>query len=231
MRTDRNIAFKLRLSGKSYSEIQKTLSVPKSTLSGWFSGLVLSVEKREALAKRAHKKSIAGLLKRNRNQTFLARQRAEFIRQEAAKEIRNFDSNDLLLSGAMLYWAEGYKRVKVVYGREVTNHPVSLTNSDPLLVRLFLRFLREYCLVPNEKIKAGVRIFPHQNEQEILKYWREVTKILPQNFGKVYRGISKSSQGKRPYNQLVHGVIQVVVADTKLFHRIMGYIEGFKKLV
>ena len=51
------------------------------------------------------------------------------------------------------------------------------------------------------------------------------------NFHKTYYGVSKSSLGKRPFNQLPHGVIQIVVADTILFHRIMGYIEGIKEIM
>lgn len=231
MRTDRQVALRLRLNGKSYSDIGKILGVPKSTLSDWFSSLVISQEAREKIEKKARKNSLEGLLRRNRNQTFLARKRVEDIRKKASEEIDNLSNENLFLSGVMLYWAEGYKRPKIRNGRELTNHPVSLTNSDPYLVKLFLRFLRECCNVPENKIKAGIRIFQHHNKKVLQNFWQRETNILPQNFHKVYYGVSKSSMGKRPFNQFPYGVIQIIVADTNLFHRIMGYIEGFKKLV
>lgn len=231
MRTDKEKALKLRLGGKSYTEIRKTLGVPKSTLSGWFSGLVLSEKSRTAIMQKARKKSTEALILRNIKQTTLAIIRAAGIRKEAAGKIRNIPKDELLFLGIALYWAEGYKRPIVFKGREVTHHPVSLTNSDPHLIKAFLKFLREYCEVPNYRIKASIRIFEHHNEQTLLAYWQKVTDIPSANFKKTYYGISKSSMGKRPFNKLPHGTIQIVVADTNLFHKIMGYIEGIKKLV
>jgi|SRR3989338_723284 len=231
MRKDKNTALSLRLRGKSYSEIYRTIGVPKSTLSGWLSGVVLSSKLRERIERRAYHKSIAGLIKRNKNQTLLAKKRALETRHRAASELKELSKSELLHLGIALYWAEGYKRLLVRNGRELTHHVVSLTNSDPTLVKLFLKFLREYCAVPEKKIKASIRIFQHQNEKELLNFWQKETEIPIENFKKTYYGISKSSLGKRPYNRLPYGTIQIVVADTALFHRIMGYIEGLKKLV
>ena len=133
------------------------------------------------------------------------------------------------MAGVSLYWAEGYKRPVIRNGRELTHHVVSLTNSDPQLINLFLRFLREICNMPEEKIYANLRIFEHQNEINLLNYWSGLTKIPKQRFDKVYKGISKSSLGKKPFNSLPHGTIQIRVGDTKLFHRIIGWIDGMKK--
>lgn len=229
MRSDKEKALKLRLSGKSYNEINKLLSVPKSTLSGWFSNLELSDEAKKKIFKRTRRKSFEGLLKRNKNQRTLAIKRKISIQSESAKEIRNINKDNLLILGAALYWAEGYKRPIVKNGRELTHHPVSLTNSDPDLIRIYLRFLREVCDVPEDRISADIRIFEHQNPNNLINYWRKITGIKKEKFGKVYYGVSKSSLGKRPFNRLQYGTIQIRVNDTKLFHRIMGLIEGIKK--
>lgn len=231
MRKDREIALKLRLGGKSYGEINKILSVPKSTLSGWFSNLVLSDKLRERIKTRTRKKSIAGLIKRNKAQTTLAIARSLNNRRKAAAEIKPLSQGDLLVMGAALYWAEGYKRLMRRNGKEVTHHALSLTNSDPYLIKAFLLFLRRICKVPEEKIKANLRIYEHQNDHFLQDYWQKETGILPQNFQRIYTGVSRSSMGRRPFNRLPYGVIQIRVADTNLFHRIMGYIEGLKKLV
>ena len=231
MRKEKEQAIKLRLSGKSYSQISAELSLPKSTLSGWLGKIVLSDDARHKINKRSREGSRLGLLRRNKNQTHLAQERARVGRETASQEIPPLSRRDILVIGTALYWAEGYKRPVRVRGREVTSHVVSLTNSDPALVKLFLRFLREAGHVPDQKIKAGLPLFKHQNESFMRRFWEGETGIPSVNFGKTYYGISISSMGKRPFNQLPHGIIQIVVADTKLFYRIMGYIDGLKKLV
>src|SRR3989338_3307793 len=228
MRNDRQQSLKLRLSGRSYAEIKNMLGVPKSTLSGWFSGLELSKSAKEKILRRARAKSLAGLLKRNINQTMLARRRRDEIRNTAKAEFKHINKQDLFITGVSLYWAEGYKRPVVKNGRELTHHTVSLTNSDPKLIGLFLRFLIEICQVPEEKIAANLRIFKHQNAEMLLDFWSKLTTIPRSRFDKVYTGVSKSSLGKKPYNSLPYGTIQIRVNDTKLFHRIMGWIDGMK---
>lgn len=178
---------------------------------------------------RAHKKSVAALMKHNKMQTTLAVKRKLEIVNTAKREIRLLTKDSIFFIGTALYWAEGYKRPQLRNGKEITSHSVSFTNSDPGIVLMFLRFLREVCEVPNEKIKADVRIYQHLNTDQALEYWSGLTRIESENFGKVYYGVSKSSLGKRPYNRLPFGTIQIRVNDTKLFHRVMGWIEGLKK--
>ena len=108
MRTDKSLAVKMRLQGKSYGQIQALLSgVSKSTLSLWLSNLVMSDTARKKIAIRTRERSLAGLLKRNKNQTYLANKRKEETRETAKAEIENFSNKDLFLIGIALYWAEG----------------------------------------------------------------------------------------------------------------------------
>jgi len=122
-------------------------------------------------------------------------------RTEGRKEISTLTKEELKLIGA-LYWAEGYKRPLIRNGKEVTYHPIALTNSDQNLVMIFLRFLREVCLVKDEKIMADIRIYEHMSEENLIKFWCGVTRLPQKNFSKVYYGVSKSSMGKRPFNRL-----------------------------
>ncbi len=229
MKIKREQALKLRLGGKSYTEIQRAIGVSKSTLSGWLAQVILSAKLKQEIEARARPKSLAGLLKHNRGQTIKAKSRMLETRRQAAIEIKMLTQKDLLLIGAALYWAEGYKRSKIKNDKEITNHPVSLTNSDPKLVQIFLRFLREYCRVPEESIRADIRIYEHQNAEYLLDYWSSITRIRKEKFGKLYYGISKSSMGKRPFNRLPYGTIQIRVNNTPLFHQIMGWIAGIEK--
>ncbi len=230
MRADKHLALKLRLRGKSYSEIQKTLGTPKSTLSAWLSNVTLSENAAQRINNRALARSRIGLLRRNKNQKKLAIERKLARISEASKEINNLTKKELLILGTALYWAEGYKRVIIRKGQERTCHPVSLTNSDPYLVKCFMKFLREICATPEAKIKADIRIYNHLNENKLLEFWSKTTGIPRERFGKTYYGVSKSSQGKKPFNILPFGTIQIRVNSTELFHRIMGWIEGVKQI-
>jgi len=229
MRTDKTRAIKLRLSGQSYKQISDKLQIPKSTLSGWFSLLSLSPTARKKIEQRGYKKAITALVKRNKQQTIFAFKRAHTIQAQAASEINKLSSRELLIVGAVLYWAEGYKRLIIRNGKERTHHVVSLTNSDPALVKIFIRFLKEICLVPPQDIRISIRMFENQNEKNIRAYWLAVTGMPKSNFGKIYKGISISSQRKKPFNRLPYGIVQVIVQKTVLFHRILGHIEGIKK--
>lgn len=226
MRNDKFKAYKLRIQGKSYNEINKLLAIPKSTLSGWFSELVLPQEAQDRLKKRVYNKSIQTLIERNRAQTHLAEKRSRLIRQNSKLEIGRINKRDLLVFGVALYWAEGYKRPKIKDNKVKTYHPVSLTNSDPILIKLFLSFLRETCQVPENRIKASIRIFEHQNEGYLMDFWQRTTQIDNSRFGKVYKTMSIPSQRKKSFNTLPYGTIQIIVSDTKLYHKIMGWIEG-----
>lgn len=228
MRKDREQALKLRLKGASYNEITSVLNIPKSTLSTWFAHLQLSSEAQEKLKLKAYLPSRDALIRRNKRQTKDAILRAKTIRSLSRMQIRPLTHDTLFMIGISLYWAEGYKLSAKRQGRELTSHPVSLSNSDPVLIKIFIRFLKEICLVNESRIKAELRIYEHLNEKQLLCYWQEITGLPSENFHKTYYGVSKSSQGKRPFNRLPNGTICIRVCDTRLFHTIMGWIEGLK---
>lgn len=214
------------MAGKSYTEIHRFLKVPKSTLSAWFSTLEIPPEAQARINKRAYEKSVLSLLKRNREQTVIAQARAKSTRELAIKDIGVLSKRDILIAGIALYWAEGHKRPIFVNGKIKTHHPVSLTSSDPKLIALFAKFLREVCEVKDEKISVGLRFFEHQDPAYLLDFWQKIVKLPPDRFQKVIQTKSISSKGVRPYNTLPYGIIQIRVGDTPLFHKIMGWIDG-----
>jgi len=229
MRSDKFKAYKLRIAGRSYNEISQLLKVPKSTLSGWFANLKLSEEALERLKNRVHIASLHGLIARNKNQTTLAETRSREMQNRGTELIKNIDKRDLLIIGTALYWAEGYKRPVVIGGRTRTSHRVSLTNSDPDLICIFLQFLREICKVPNEKITIWIRYFEHQDSTYLLNFWQKKCNISYSNFRKTLQTVSISSQRKKSYNSLPFGVAQISVNNTNLYHKIMGMISGIAK--
>ncbi|MDO8496515.1 MAG: hypothetical protein Q7S43_03605 [bacterium] len=217
------------MAGRSYNEITRLLNVPKSTLSGWFTALELSKEATKRLKDRVHAASLRGLLARNKNQTALAQARSKEMHDEGKSLIKDISKRDLLIIGTALYWAEGYKRPVVIKGRVITSHRVSLTNSDPDLIYIFLKFLREVYQVPDEQITIWIRYFEYQDPVYLLDFWQKKCNIPYSNFRNTLQTISISSQRKKSYNSLPFGVAQISVNSTNLYHKIMGMISGVAK--
>lgn len=229
MRSDKFKAYKLRMAGRSYNEISRLLRVPKSTLSGWFTDLELPEKATKRLKDRVDAASIRGLIARNKNQTILAEARSKEMHAGGTKLIKNISKRDLLIIGTALYWAAGYKRPVVIKGKTRTSHRVSLTNSDPDLICIFLQFLRETCKVPDDKITIWIRYFEHQDQTYLLDFWQKKCNIPYSNFRKTLQTVSISSQRKKSYNSLPFGVAQISVNSTNLYHKIMGLISGIAK--
>lgn len=230
MRPERAKAIESRKKGMSYSQIEKLLGIPRSTLSGWLSNLPISAEASMRISKRGRAISTAALVKRNKQQTIDAENRARSARHRSRANIGVISRRELLLLGVALYWAEGFKRANRRNGRSVTYHAVSFTNSDPGIIAVFVRFLREICAVDDRKIYLSLRIFPGQGEDQIKGYWSRVTGLPLSQFRKTYRGISISSSRKRPFNRLENGTLRIAVGDTLLFHKILGCIDALSAI-
>ena len=78
------------------------------------------------------------------------------------EQIKN--SKDLLLFFTVLglYLGEGSKK---------GSHQVALGNTDPRILKTFLRFLREVCEVNEQKIFAELNVFDDINIKEAINYW------------------------------------------------------------
>ncbi|MDO8561754.1 MAG: hypothetical protein Q7S05_02920 [bacterium] len=228
---ERETAFRLRMTGHSYNEICARLSIPKSTLRTWFSDLVLSDYANARLKARIHEGSYKGLLKRSKMQTHLARKRAMAARGIGELQIPKISTENLKLIGAALYWAEGYKRLKVKDGKERMSHTISFVNADADMVRIFLKFLKEILLIPDEKIRLCMRLYEHINEGAALRFWMGATRFPKENFHKSTYLTSLSSKHRKPFNRLPHGTLQIEVCNTSKFHYLLGLIDGVKKQI
>ena len=228
MNTVRDSAFRLRVAGHSYNEIKKALKIPKSTLSGWFKHVVLSDNAKVRLALRTRLGS-AVLIKRNKMQTHRAQQRARAAQLEGMSRVHQFQGHELLLLGAALYWAEGYKRLMIRDGKERMGHVISFLNADSQMISVFVNFLYQCLDVPPEKIRLTMRLYPHINESEARRYWMRATGLPSICFQRTTMMVSSASKGKRPFNRLPFGTLQVAVNDTRKFHNLLGLIEGVKE--
>jgi hypothetical protein len=97
------------------------------------------------------------------------------------------------------------------------------------MIKLILKFFYKICDVKKEKIV--VQVIAHRNI-EILKaveYWESITGVPKEQFIKTYQSKRIGAKGKRN-NTLTYGTVHIRINSVKLFFRIIGWIEGFKKM-
>jgi hypothetical protein len=119
----------------------------------------------------------------------------------------------------MLYWAEGSKARNVV----------ALSNSDPELVRLFLRFLREGFCVADADVAVRCHLFADHivRQQEIESFWLNALRLPRTSLRKsIVNVYSKYSKRKR-VGRLPYGTCRLSVHSTAIVQHIYGAIQEY----
>ncbi len=132
---------------------------------------------------------------------------------------KNPGSRYLLGMGLGLWWGEGYKK---------NRYAVRLGNTDPELIRMFIKFLKEVCGVLPEKIRFGLQIFNDVDEKEALNYWINKLKVTKRSFfPKVV--VSKSVNKGSYKNKAKYGVCTVYVSNVKLKSALDNLLEQYEQ--
>lgn len=129
------------------------------------------------------------------------------------RSIRSQDDAKLLGMGLGLYWGEGTKS---------NVHSVRLGNTDPELLKVFMRFLIRLFNVKSTDMRFGLQIFTDINPQTALRYWTRELGVKPSQFYKITVTISGSLgtyRKKSPY-----GVVTVHYHNKKLRDIIVGML-------
>ena len=213
-------AIQLRKAGSTYSEILRSVPVAKSTISLWLRSVGLSVAQRQKLTQKKLEAAKRGGEARKRHRIQLT----ERILREAAKEVGKITPRELWLIGAMLYWAEGSKEKEGNYGVGV-----QFTNSDPHMVKLFLKWLTDVCKVPKGEIYFD--IFIHENSknsvEQVKKYWSSATNFSEHHFPHLYFKRNKVKTNRKNVGESYFGLVKVRVRASSILNRkIAGWTRG-----
>jgi len=220
MRQDKQKAISLRKRGKSYNEIAKILNVSKGTLSLWLRDIKMPPEIEKKFWDEARKKWARSITEFNKKQAEAARKRTEESQKIAAKDIGRLSKRELLLVGAALYWAEGYKKARWV---------IQFSNSDPVMIKFMMRFFKKICNIQKEKIRALVQIHPNVTSEKAINYWSKISGIPKTYFSKSYSRLTPSSKQRRPPNTLPYGTLRISIHNVKTVNRLKGWISGLGK--
>ncbi|MFY9462618.1 MAG: hypothetical protein WAP52_00320 [Candidatus Sungiibacteriota bacterium] len=205
----------LRSRGASLNELALRFRIPKSTIRYWCRDIVLSDEQQRHLFQ---KQKLGGIFaaERIRQKRIQITQR---LRSEGMDEIGRMSSRELLLVGAALYWAEGYRKGDGEFG---------FVNSDPEMIRLVIRWLTDACEISKKDIHLRVCInIAHKGRlARIHEFWSQTTGVPRGQFSSptLIKVVSK----KRYLNNDVYfGTLRIKVRrSTNLRRKVMGWIAG-----
>jgi hypothetical protein len=170
----------LRKTGYSVPEIQRIVLRGKTTVFNYVRNIKLSHKYQEIL----NKKKRSGSANRKLKNLDIAK--------VAAQKILNGPHREMAIIIAMLYWAEGTKRV------------CSFINSDGKMIAVYLRVLREVLDLSYKDVNIIMRIFDGMDRDKCLEYWSAVTGIHKRYF--IVRFNDGGTKCKVPY-----GMLRIVV--------------------
>lgn len=128
------------------------------------------------------------------------------------------DEKLLLGIGVGIYLGEGNK---------VTKHSLRIANTDPFILKLFLKFLSDICRFKKSRISYSIICFHDTDPQEARLFWTHQLKISTEKFGKITQ---IPTQGKGTYkNKSQFGVCIVQANNMKLVQWLRSYIEEIKE--
>lgn len=208
----------LRKKGYSINQITKYTGFSKASVSTWVRDVVLTKAQLNKLSLRG--RSVESIEKRRLNRLANELIKRRLIIDTAKKDFKNISLEELKLIGIILYLGEGSKTKKGT---------VAVANSDPTVIKIMLRFLKETCNVPEHKLRGQIHTFAHADVIKTERYWSKLTGIPRKQFYKTYIKPSSASLQKR--KTLPFGTFDLSVNDTKLLLTILGWIEKIKELI
>lgn len=175
---DREKALALRKKEMSYSQIKKILGVSKSTLSLWLRDHPLSKERIRELRDCNERR-----IERFRETMRQKRQRRLDKTYKVQKKLLlPLNNREFFIAGLLLYWGEGGKTQKDV---------LTISNSDPAIIKFFIRWLNRNLRVPKNKMRAYLHLYNDMDINKEIDFWSKRIKIPLSQFSKPY--IKKTS--------------------------------------
>ncbi len=116
---------------------------------------------------------------------------------------------------SFLYWGEGNK----------TGYRIGFTNSDPDMIRTFIRLFRQSFILNESKFRALIHIHEYHNESEIKNYWSRITNIPISQFTKSYLKPHTGKNIRLGYK----GTLRITYSDTRIVDELKAVYNELAK--
>jgi hypothetical protein len=218
----REQAVMLRRQGRSRSQIQQILGgISNSTLNQILQGEPLPPERTGPRYEESRRRAAEGV------QRYWAAERPAreaaraAISAAAAAQVGELTDREIIVAGAIAYWCEGAKSKPYRLDEQVR-----FINSDPALIRLFLKFL-DRAGVSRERLRYCVHIHESGDVQAATRYWASVTSAAPDRFARPVIKHHVPRIARPRDNTDYHGCLKVSVAKSSaLYREISGWAHG-----
>ena len=186
LKETKNKILDLRMHGYSIPEIHRLLGVPKSTALRYANTISILPEYKQRW------------LDRRNGSKIMSDRRLALAKNRANELVPVISKESLVLIAAALYWAEGAKK------------DFSLTNSDPELIKVFIRILEKIFDIKKEDLKVSIRLYEDLNINEAINFWSEI-------IGKDLKGnVSINILNGKKTGKLKYGMCRVRVKKSGL---------------
>lgn len=212
----------LRLKGFSLGQIREETKLAKSTIKLWIPDIILSEEQKLTLKNRTQTALQSGRIRVQGAQKEENERRKKELFTIGKGEIGDISHRDLFIAGVALYWAEGFKNNH--------EHRLGFCNSDPGMIKFYLRWLTEGLSVKKTDLVARLTLNnSYKNKtKEIESYWSELTGIPLNQFTKAF--YQKTLWKKQYSTDNYHGVLRIHVRGSlDYLSKMKGWIEGLKE--
>lgn len=217
---EQKLAIGLRRKGLTYSEILQRVPVAKSTLSLWLQEVHLAKKQRQLITDKRRAAQLRGGEARRAQRL----RTIDLIVNGSKKDIGTLNKKEMWLIGLSLYWAEGSKE-KMYTGAS----GIDFSNTDPKMIRLFVKWLVNCCDISMQRIYAHIYIHEYQrkNADEAVKYWSHSSGLTASQITGVYFKRHNPKSNRHNYNKKYYGTLRVrVKSSSELLRKVQGWVEG-----
>jgi predicted transcriptional regulator len=205
----------LREQGLSYDEIAARLGVSKSSVSLW----IRDMPRPPHLSQEESRKRSADGVRRFWEREYAHR---EEVRTAVAREVGELTEREIIIAGAVAYWCEGSKSKPYRRGQD----RVIFMNSDPGLVRFFLRFLGVAGIKRSDLI-FKVHIHESGDLEGAHRFWAEVTGAPAHQFGNPTLKRHNPKTVRKNIGEGYRGCLRIEVRRSgELYRRIEAWVAG-----
>ena len=214
----RTRARELREQGLDLEEIAAALGVAKSSVSLWVRDMPrpphLSYEE-------SRKRSAEGVRRYWAAERPVREAARDAVIAAAAGEIGELSDREVLIAGAIAYWCEGSKDRPWRRTDRVT-----FVNSDPGLIKFFLRFL-DSVGVERDRVRYRVLIHENADAPAAERFWIGVTGAVPEQFNKPTLKRHNPKTVRKNVGDDYHGCLVIdVMRSAELYQRISGWASA-----
>lgn len=213
---DREKALTLRGQAMSYSQIRKILKVSKSTLSIWLHDMPLPEEKIRKLQEQGWKKSEAALERFRNTMRQKREERLREIYEIQKKKFLPLSDCSFFVAGLFLYWGEGTK---------CRRDGLSISNTDPSVIKFFILWLNKSLNIPREKMRVGLHLYRDMDIDQEMRFWSKLLEIPLLQFNRPY--IKKTSSERINHKGgFGHGICNLRINSVPIAEKIFMTLKA-----